>query len=125
MCRRSLPLVFVGWTLFVWGNRITNIFDDAGTPDATQAFSLGIGLLVITLAVLTALGDLRGRPTWALQALVLITVAVWSLRVPMIVFGSDHELGFKAVHTVIAAISVGLAMFALRARTAIRLTVDR
>ncbi|MBI1843507.1 MAG: hypothetical protein HYR89_02680, partial [Actinobacteria bacterium] len=107
MCRRSLPLVFAGWTVFVWGNRIANILDDGRTFSATRTLSLGFAAAVIALAVVVVIADLRGgRPSWPLSALVTATIAVWAVRVPLIVLNADHGVGFKLVHAALAAVSI-------------------
>lgn len=109
MCRRSLPLVFAGWTVFVWGNRISNILDDGRSFSATRTLNLGFAVAVIALAGLVVIADLRGgRPSWALPALVTATIAVWAVRVPLIVFNADHGVGFKLVHVALAAVSIAL-----------------
>jgi hypothetical protein len=104
------------WTLFVWGTRIVNILTDGG----------GAGALVVALA-LTALGLaaaaslVRVRLPWAVPALAVATIAVWAVRVPL-VLAHDHEAGFVVVHLVLAAVSAALAVGALRATPVRRLS---
>ena len=69
--------------------------------------------------VLTALGaaaaaSLAGvRLAWALPALAVATIAVWAVRVPL-VLANGHEAAFVVVHLVLAAVSVALAAAVLR-----------
>jgi len=69
--------------------------------------------------VLTALGvaaaaSLAGvRLPWAVPALAVATIAVWAVRVPL-VLSNGHEAAFVVVHLVLAAVSVALAVAALR-----------
>jgi hypothetical protein len=106
----------VVWTLFVWGTRIVNILTDGG----------GAGALVVALA-LTALGlaaaaSLAGvRLPWAVPALAVTTIAVWVVRVPL-VLAHHHQAGFVVVHLVLAAVSVALAAGALRSMPVRRLS---
>jgi hypothetical protein len=56
--------------------------------------------------------------------LAVATIAVWGVRLPF-VLAHDHPAGFKVVHTVLAAISVGLAVLVLRAARSSRQAVGR
>jgi hypothetical protein len=94
--RRWPFYAFIGWTVFVWAGRIRN----GGSIVLAAAF-----------LVLAALATWRRRP-W-LAVLVGWTVAVWAVRTPMIL-AADHPAGFKVVHTVLAAASIGLAAVAQR-----------
>ena len=68
---------------------------------------------------LTALGavaaaSLAGaRLPWAVPALALSTLAVWLVRVPLLL-AADHEPAFVVVHLVLAGVSAGLAAAVLR-----------
>ena len=94
--RRWLPFVFVGWTVFVWAGRIRNG---------------GSALLAASFLALAAMAIWR-RGRW-ITALVVWTVAVWVVRTPFILV-HYHPGGFKVVHTVLAAVSIGLALSAQR-----------
>ena len=94
---RRWPLIaFVGWTVYVWAGRIRNG---------------GSALLAASFLVLAAMAIWR-RGAW-ITALVVWTVAVWMVRTPFILV-HDHPGVFKVVHTVLAAVSVGLALSAQR-----------
>jgi hypothetical protein len=104
------------WTLFVWGTRIANILTDGG---GAGALAVAVGLTALGLAAGASL--VGARLPWALPALAVGTVVVWAVRVPL-VLAHDHEAGFVVVHLVLAAVSVALAVGALRARPVHRLT---
>lgn len=113
--RLGVPLVFAAWTVFVWGNRIANIFDDEGAFDATQVFSLTLAVTMTLLAVGAGISIFVPNK-WhrALPSLVYLTIGVWMIRGPLILLNPDHEIGFKIVHIVIAAISISLGLLAVR-----------
>lgn len=88
--------VFVGWTVFVWIGRIRNG---------------GSWLLALSFLVLAGLALWRRRPF--LTALAVWTIGVWAVRTPFIL-AHDHPADFKAVHVVLAIVSVSLALAAQR-----------
>lgn len=93
--RRPMHWVFLGWTAFVWVGRIRNG---------------GSVLLALSFLVLAVAASWSAR---ALTALVLWTIAVWAVRTPVILV-HDHPLDFKVVHTVLAVLSIALAVIAQR-----------
>lgn len=110
-----------GWTVFVWGTRVRNIARDGGTT-----VSLLASVALVALAVVVAVSLVRGgRPRWAVPALAAATVVAWALRTPAILL-ADHAVGFKVVHTVLALVSVALAVAALQAgRTRVPMVAGR
>ena len=106
----ALLLVFAGWTLFVWGTRISNILSDG---DGGPALVVALGLVLLALAV--AWHAVRGRLAWSVPALATATVAVWAIRLPAVLL-HDHGFAFKAVHVLLGAVSAALALAALRSR---------
>lgn len=110
-----------GWTVFVWGTRVRNIARDGGST-----VSLLTSLALVALAVVVAVSLVRGgRPRAAVPALAAATIVAWALRTPGILV-ADHAVGFKVVHTVLALVSVALAVAALRAdRTRAPVVVGR
>ena len=71
-------------------------------------------LAMVALAVVVAFSLVRGgTPRWAVSALAAATVAAWAVRAPMILLG-DHGAAFKIVHTVLALVSIALAVAAVR-----------
>ena len=96
----ALPI----FTFLVWTTRIRNIVaGDWAWPELI----VPVGLTVLAVAALV-----RRRP-W-LAALAGATVAVWVVRVPLVLV-RDHGVAFKAVHVVLAAASITLAVGAWRA----------
>jgi hypothetical protein len=87
---------FLAWTVFVWAGRIRNG---------------GSVLLAASFLVLAVLAMWR-RGGW-IAALAAWTIGVWAVRTPYILV-HDHPAGFKVVHTVLAAISIALAISAQR-----------
>jgi hypothetical protein len=97
MRRWPVPvLVFLAWTVFVWAGRIRNG---------------GSVLLAVSFLALAAIALWRGG-RW-ITALAVWTVAVWAVRTPYILV-HDHPAGFKVVHTVLALVSIALAVSAER-----------
>ena len=82
--------------MFVWAGRIRNG---------------GSVLLAVSFLALAAVALWR-RGRWV-TALAAYTVVVWAIRTPMILL-HDHPAGFKVVHTVLAAVSIALAVSAQR-----------
>ncbi|UDY37008.1 hypothetical protein [Dermatobacter hominis] len=113
---------FVAWTLFVWIGRIRNALTD---PELTGSDRIG-PLVLSTVFVVGAivLGAVLYRDhvaatpasarTLRLAARVVggYTIAVWVVRAADIALAGDHEAAFVAVHLVLAAISIGLAVWA-------------
>ena len=94
--RRWPAWVFLGWTVFVWIGRIRNG---------------GSVLLAASFLVLAGLALWRRRPF--LSVLAAWTVGVWAVRTPFILV-HDHPADFKVVHTVLAVVSIALAVTAHR-----------
>lgn len=94
---RWAPWALVVWTVVVWVTRLRNADGSAG------AVALSVLFLVLAAAVVATRAH-------ALPVVVLagLTVVVWLIRLPMILV-ADHGAGFKVVHAVIAAVSIGLA----------------
>jgi hypothetical protein len=100
--RRLAVLALCGWTLAIWMGRVRNIVADGG-----GAADLIVPAGLIALAVLALVSP---RRAWVLAA---VTIGVWAVRLPLVVV-HDHSVGFKVVHAVLAAVSIGLAVWALR-----------
>jgi hypothetical protein len=98
------------WTLFVWGTRIFNILTDGG---GAGALVVAVALTGLAVAAGVSSAGMRRLP-WALPALAAATVAVWVVRVPLLL-AHDHEVGFVVVHLVLAGVSLALSAAVLRA----------
>lgn len=106
--------VFAAWTVFVWVTRIRNIIGDGGAEGISGAVDVAVAAGLVVLGLLVALAGWRGRPAWAVPALGVATVAVWAVRVPMIVLSDEWSVGFEVVHAGLAVVSVALAALAWR-----------
>ncbi len=112
----------VGWTLFVWIGRVRNALSD---PELEGAQKLGplvlsLSFLLPALALGVAWVSARRRggrvDRWAsvlIRVFAAWTIAVWVLRVADIALGGDWSPGFIAVHAVLGAVSVALAIAAV------------
>jgi hypothetical protein len=96
---RRASWVLAGWTAFVWVTRIKNADGDVGATIIAVAF--------VALAIAVAV---RHRAAIALAA---VTIVVWLVRTPMILL-HHHDGAFKAVHTVLAVVSIALSAWVLR-----------
>ncbi len=115
---------FAVWSLLVWGSRIRNIVADDELSTSGQvgrtllalSFVLGGAATVVLLARARRRRFSRGE-TAVLAAFVVWTVGVWLVRGSQIAAG-DHSVGFVVVHTVLAVVSIGLAVVAWRSARA-------
>lgn len=113
---RWLLGVLCGWTVFVWGNRLTNAW--SSTTETTGA-KVGSTFLAASFLALAVAGVVALVRSWrapgeaAPRALLLFfagwTVAVWVVRIVTISL-ADHAVGFKVVHAALGLVSVGLAI---------------
>jgi len=113
--REPLVAVLVGWTLFVWTTRIGNIWRDHSASTGGKVASTALALSFTALAAAVLVGWLQRRP-WLRRAVLGLTgwtVAVWLERSVAIVT-DGRGAGFVAVHAVLAVVSVGLCVAALR-----------
>jgi hypothetical protein len=117
--RRLSPaaLVFLAWTLLIWGTRIGNIWrgDDGGTGTRLADTALAASFVVLVLAV--AVAAVRAvSPTTVYRVVVILagwTAGVWMVR-SVDILADDWSVGFKVVHTALAVVSLALAALAVR-----------
>lgn len=119
------PLVV--WTVLVWASRIRNVWSDDDLGTGGQVLRTGFAAVFLVMAVLVGirLWATRDRGwSWAdrslVGAFVAWTVGFWLVRGVGILV-DDHSTSFKAIHTVLMAISIWLAWRAvpvLRRRSA-------
>lgn len=102
-------IVLVAWTLFVWGGRLRNLI--RGDEDAPVSFVLAALFCTLAAVVVGSWFLARQRHRPVVITLAAVTAAVWVVRGVQIAL-ADHDLGFIAVHTVLALVSIGLAGFA-------------
>lgn len=107
----------VGWTLFVWVNRIRNIWaDDTLTTSGQVGRTVLVASFVLPALVIgaTLLRRRWGRWfPWFVRAFAAWTAGVWVVRMVGIAL-HGHDAGFVVVHLVLAAVSSVLAVAAWR-----------
>jgi hypothetical protein len=116
MRRHRAAAALVGWTFLVWTTRIANIWSDADldTGERWGRTLLAVSFTVLAIAAAVALWRRLGQATVvAVGALAAWTIAVWVVR-GIGILAADHDLGFKVVHTVLAVVSIVLAVLAWR-----------
>lgn len=119
--RAVVPLI--AWTLFVWASRIRNIWTDEDLSTGGQALRTGFAVVFLLLALATGArlwirrgSGLEQFDRWLIGAFITWTIGFWLVRGIGIIV-DDHSAGFTVVHTVLMAISIGLAILARRALT--------
>jgi hypothetical protein len=117
------PLVV--WTALIWVSRIRNIWNDADLSTINRTLSTLIAVVFIALAVVTAAilwrSHAEGLTSWGSKFIVGFaawTIGYWGIRAVEMLL-DDHSGVFKAIHTVLALVSIGLAALAWRAATGI------
>ncbi|NNE95513.1 MAG: hypothetical protein HKN24_05740 [Acidimicrobiales bacterium] len=118
--RLGVPTL-TAWSLVVWGSRIRNILgDDLAGVDLWWRLGLAGGFVILALWVVrSAYGLWRDGASdpltcvsGAALALAVANVVVWPVRAYQILLG-EWSSGFKAVHTVLAVVSVVLGLLVL------------
>ena len=120
MARFSVP-VLTAWSLLVWGSRIRNIVaDDLEGLELWWRLGLAGGFVVVSRWVVrSAYGlwrDGAADPltcvSGAALTLAIANIVVWPVRGYQILVG-DWGSDFKAVHSVLAVVSVVLGLLVL------------
>ncbi len=112
--RLAVPIL-VAWTEFVWISRVRNVVGNDDLSSAAELWRIVVAAVFISLGG-TALwawrsrADHPGRALWLLRLLCTRTVRFWIGRGGGIIL-ADHTLGFTVIHTVLMAISIGLAVW--------------
>jgi hypothetical protein len=114
---RIVLLAFVLWTVFVWGNRISNTLrSEESASSKTFSTVLSVILLAFAVAVIVVVvkawkSQISAGGAKVLMVAAALTVAVWLVRVPMILIADhgDKDPGFKIVHVGLGVVSVVLA----------------
>jgi hypothetical protein len=116
-----LVTALCAWTVFVWGNRISNAWSSTTESTSAKAIStvLAASFLVLAVGGVVILARSWAAPLTNLAKNFLLvfagwTVLVWCIRIVGIVL-ADHEVGFKVVHTMLGLISIALAVGVARA----------
>ena len=105
----------IGWTLFMWTTRTRLIFTESDLTVGDIVSRIVPVFVFVALALVLLYSVRTGRPTLAPTVTVIAawTTIYWLVRVTLISF-HDHPIGFKIVHVVLAAISIGTAAWAWR-----------
>ena len=104
----------------VWVGRLRNMLGDDGLTAGARAWGIlvaGVFLVSAALVATLPLGLWHRRPlgsTRLVSVFCLWTIVFWAVRGGGLLF-ADHEAGFKAVHTMLALVSIGLAVLLQRA----------
>lgn len=111
----ALPVAasaFAGWTVFMWGTRIRNAFENDDLSGSEKALAVGVALAFTLGALAVGCAVLRRRGAdLAVKVLAAVTVVYWPVRVVQIVL-ADHGAAFTLVHAVLGVVSVALAVWA-------------
>jgi hypothetical protein len=109
----------VAWTFFCWGNRIPLLWSSSTQTygekvRGTIPIAVFLLLAVVAFVAVVRSGEnLAGRPRTAALVLAVWSAGYWVVRLPFLL-ANPHPLAFKAVHTVLAAVSVGLGVWVWR-----------
>lgn len=115
--------VLSAFTVLVWTTRIRNIWTDESLSTAGQVGRTALALAFTAFALATAWvwWQARRRDTrvvsWApglVRSFAVWTVGVWVVRAGQIAL-AGHDVGFVVVHTVLAVVSIALAVWSDRA----------
>jgi len=118
-------VAFLAWTGFVWIGRVRNALGDDTLDGADRwgplllacSFLLPAAVLAVWTVADWRSGATAGRRSASSRLLLVLvawTTVVWVVRAADIALGGDHEVAFVAVHVVLAAVSIGLGLLALR-----------
>lgn len=124
LIRAAIPVMaLTAWTLFVWVGRIRNILsaDDLTGWSLFFRATTAVGFTLFGLALTGALvwyvytRHPMALPlvTWLSAPLAMIGIVFWAARGTAIALG-DYDIGFKAVHSVLALVTITLGLWVLR-----------
>ncbi len=105
--RRFWVFAFVGWTVFLWISRVRNVLSNEELTTSGRGVRLAVVVIFVGLAIGAFVGLRRSRGE-VLIALWGFTIVYWLIRGTGILI-DDYSLGFKAIHSVLAVVSIGLA----------------
>lgn len=110
--------VLIGWTVFQWLSRLRNVLNDEDLSSSGRAIRVGVVVVFLVFAGAAAWVMRRGRErTPGPQVLAFFlawTVGYWLVRGIGILIDGEYSVGFKAIHTVLMAISLSLSFLAAR-----------
>jgi hypothetical protein len=134
---RWLLVTLVLWTVFVWGNRLSNAWSSTTESTSAKVGSSVLAAVFLAFAVATAwivrrtrtapLDRLPGAAS-STMALVLQAFAIWTTGVWLVRVGAmavaDHSVGFKVVHAMLGVVSIALVIPAWREGSRARRSID-
>lgn len=112
-------LILSTFTLLVWTTRIRNIWTDDSLTTSGQIGRTALSVSFTVFAVVAIVAVVRARKDewaglrWWIRLFAAWTTVVWVVRAIGIAT-ADHEIGFVVVHTVLAVVSIALALWADR-----------
>ena len=113
--RVSLGWGLVGWTLFVWGSRARNLINDDELAGWALIWRSGAAAMFLAGALLGA-GLLLKKASFVRQFFAgwsIVGIGWWTIRGIQTLVG-DFSVAFKAVHTVLALVTIVLGLLILR-----------
>lgn len=96
------------WGAVVWGGRIALVFEAGSDPGDRLRIATAVGATLVAFAALLS-GRLT-RPATAFYA--AVTAAVW-IRSVVVVLAGRPDVGFLAVHALLAVVSLAVAAMAV------------
>ncbi|MGI9607106.1 MAG: hypothetical protein ACR2P0_13295 [Acidimicrobiales bacterium] len=120
MTGRKTPLrarlVLGVWTLAIWGSRLRNaiVDDDLDGGERISATAIAVVFVVLGAGVLLTLWR-QLRPHRSLvRVLAVAGVLRFTVRGPIVLASDEWSSGFKAVHTILWAVTAALSVWAWR-----------
>jgi len=109
---RGLLWVLVAWTAVVWVGRTRNLIADDQLTSSGRIWRILLAVVFLGFALLSV-SALGGRwrsigSTRLVAVFCIWTITFWAVRGTGILF-ADHGAAFKAVHSVLALVSIAVA----------------
>ncbi|MBN4047533.1 hypothetical protein JYT71_00845 [Acidimicrobiaceae bacterium AH-315-P05] len=108
-------IVLAAWSVFVWASRIRNVLADDELTTAGTTWRLAAAVVFVAGGLTLGYAIATKHP-WLRQITLLLaawTTAWWLVRGIGILADANHDASFKAVHTVLMLVSLGLAGWAV------------
>lgn len=96
------------WMTFVWSTRIKNAVGDSTLGTGGQVIAYGLSAVGLIGAAVLVAAAWKSVATALVVPIGIVHSAIWVVRGIAIAVGS-RAVGFKAVHIVLAVISIALA----------------
>jgi len=111
--RVSWVWVLVGWTFFLWLSRLRNVVNNDELTSSGRAIRIGVVVIFVSLAAMAAVA-VRKKRYQLVAIFVGWTVLYWLVRGVGILIDGGYSVGFKAIHTVLMAVSLTLSALTAR-----------